>query len=185
LCLQSSSSFLVSGSRDATDSFGDGVMRQVIYTALQKCLAWTSDAADANQDMPLPIAGDACTALDDDFLSLKLSRFPSTEKLAVVFAIGRLCALHLLKVCNAPHPITPALLSLIVNGTTCLTAGQDHMNSSTWLHVSSPALAQILSSLPTENGSASDLPTDPVNRLHITRICQSRLDTSVSLIELS
>ncbi|KAG1718135.1 hypothetical protein EDB19DRAFT_1838548 [Suillus lakei] len=155
------------GSPDATDSIGDGVMRQVIDTALHKCLRWTSDTTEVYGDISA-ITGDASMTLDDDFVSLKLSRFPSAEKLTVV--------------CNAPRPITPAIFSLIVNGASCLT-NQDSINDhGSWLRALSPALAEVLASLPAADGSASDLPVDTVNRSHITRICQSRLDTSFSEI---
>jgi hypothetical protein len=104
-------SFLVSGSPDTTDSIGDGVMRQVIDTALHKCLRWTSEV---HGDIST-ITGDTSITLDDNFVSLKLklSRFPTV-------GFGCLCALYLLKVCNAPHPITPDIFSLIINGAFCL-----------------------------------------------------------------
>ncbi|KAG2114773.1 uncharacterized protein F5147DRAFT_770088 [Suillus discolor] len=169
------------GSPDATDSIGDGVMRQVIDTTLHKCLRWTSDTTEVHGDLSA-ITGDASIMLDDDFVSLKLSRFPSAEKLAVVFTIGRLCALHLLKVCNAPHPITPAIFSLIINGASSLTNQGSINDHGSWLRSVSPALADVLASLPAADGSASNLPVDAANRSHITRICQSRLDTSFSEI---
>lgn len=156
-------------------------MRQVIDTALHKCLRWTSDTTEVHGDL-FTIAGDASITLDDDFVSLKLSRFPSAEKLAVVFTIGRLCAFYLLKVCNAPHPITPAIFSLIINGASSLTNQGSINDHGSWLRSVSPALADVLASLPAADGSASDLPVDAANRSHITRICQSRLDTSVSFV---
>jgi len=166
----------ISGHRNATDSFGNGVMRQVIHTALQKSVSWTSDGS--NEDDLAFAEGDVCIELDDDFWALKLSRFPSSKKLVTIFAIGHLCALHILRVQNGPHLISPALLSFIVNGVLSLTTSEsNHL----WLGDNLfPTLANIIKSLPTENENVSNLVMDGVNRDHIARICQSRLMTNVS-----
>ncbi|KAG1765732.1 hypothetical protein EV702DRAFT_1204470 [Suillus placidus] len=134
------------------------IVQSVIDTALHKCIAWMSDATEVHGDIS-ETTGDATITLDDDFVSLKLSTFPSAEKLAVIFAIGRLCTFN-----------------------SWFTNQDSVINQSSWLRTLSPVLAEVLASLPAENGSASDLPADAVNRLHITRICQSRLDTSFSEI---
>lgn len=170
----------ISGHRNATDSFGNGVMRQVIHTALRKSVSWTSNGS--NEDNLALVEGDVCIELDDDFWALKLLRFPSSTKLATIFAIGRLCALHLLQVKNGPHPISPALLSFIVNGVSSLTTSEsNHL----WLGDNLfPTLANIIKSLPTEDDNVSNLVMDGVNRDHITRICQSRLMTDVSATAL-
>jgi hypothetical protein len=153
----------ISGHRNATDSFGNGVMRQVIHTALRKSVSWTSDGS--NEDDLALAEGDVCIELDDNFWALKLSRFPSSKKLVTIFAIGHLCALHILWVQNGPHPISPALLSFIVNGVLSLTTSEsNHL----WLGNNLfPTLANIIKSLPTENENVSNLVMDGVNRDHI------------------
>ncbi|KAG1856406.1 hypothetical protein DFJ58DRAFT_840914 [Suillus subalutaceus] len=144
------------GHRNATDSFGNGIMRQVIHTALRKSVSWTSDGS--NEDNLALAEGDVCIELDDDFWALKLSWFPSSKKLATIFAIGRLCALHILQVQNGPHPISPALLSFIVNGVLSLTTSEsNHL----WLGDNLfPTLANIIKSLPTEDENVSNLVMD-------------------------
>lgn len=114
--------------------------------------------------------GDTCEMLDDGYVSLKISRFPSEDKLDVVFALGQLAAIYMLKVGNGPDPISPALLECVINGV-------DSIVDLPWIQCFYQSLSPTLALLPVEYGSMSHQPEDCVK---LMRIFHARMDSSVS-----
>ncbi|KIK35735.1 hypothetical protein CY34DRAFT_16842 [Suillus luteus UH-Slu-Lm8-n1] len=102
--------------KNATDSIGDGVLHQVLEITLVQCISWKPVNDHSGDWMLADADGDTCEMLDDGYVSLKISHFPSGDKLDVVFALGQLVAIYMLKVGNGPDPISPALLKCIING---------------------------------------------------------------------
>lgn len=161
-----------SGHPEATDSIGDGPMRQILDTAMRRCLTWKPDIGSGDDEDVMDVDGDVSSLLDDGYVSLKLSRFPSPEKLDIIFALGRICAWYLVKINSGPDPISPALLELVMNGVSSIMDEK-------WLSTLYPTLADVLSVVPPDDQNGQRLPREPEMRSRITRICHVRLDTTV------
>jgi hypothetical protein len=163
--------FLTSGHPDATDSIGDGVLRHVLESALAKCISWKPSHTSTNSSDGGE--GDTCETLDDGYVTLKISSFPSDEKLDIVFALGRLAAIYMIKVGNGPDPVSPALLECVINGL-------DAIMDLPWLRHFHPSLMQTLILLPVEHGG--EMPSNVQDRLRLVRIFQTHMGSTVSRI---
>ncbi|KAG1752602.1 uncharacterized protein EDB91DRAFT_1077951 [Suillus paluster] len=159
------------GHAAATDSIGDGVLHQILETALMLCVSWKPECSgdDGGDELMEDTDGDACETLDDEYIALKLSRFPSDEKLDALSALRHLSAIYMLKVGNGPDPVSPALLKCAVNTI-------DSIIDMPWLQHMFKTLALTLAMLPAEHGGP--MPEQPGDRIKLVRIFQARMDSS-------
>ncbi|KAG2127387.1 hypothetical protein BD769DRAFT_1775932 [Suillus cothurnatus] len=155
------------GHPDATDSIGDGVLRHVLESALAKCISWKPSHTSTNSSDGEE--GDTCETLDDGYVTLKISSFPSDEKLDIVFALGRLAAIYMIKVSNGPDPVSPALLECVINGL-------DAIMDLPWLRHFHPSLMQTLILLPVEHGG--EMPSNVQDCLRLVRIFQTHMGST-------
>lgn len=137
------------------------------------CVSWKPECSgdDSGNELMEDTDGDACETLDDGYIALKISRFPSDEKLDALFALGRLSAFYMLKVGNGPDPVSPALLECAVNTI-------DSIIDMPWLEHMFKTLTPTLALLPAEHGGP--MPERPGDHIKLVRIFQARMDSSVS-----
>ena len=143
------------------DTFGDGVMREVLLMAIQSLL--------------LPEFGIVEDLSNDDgFVGLKVSAgsFVSDNTLDNIFTLGALCAIFWLKCHAAPTPISPALIQAVIGG-------PDTVVDEEWVKATHEQVAEILSLLPVD-GDAPIPDNTKLRRLFESRIIGCRVQLHIS-----
>jgi hypothetical protein len=144
------------------DTFGDGVMREVLLTAIQSLLV---PEFGIMEDL----------SNDDGFVGLKVSTgsFVSNNTLDNIFTLGALCAIFWLKCHAAPTPVSPALIQASIGGI-------DTVVDEEWVKATHEQVAELLLLLPVD-GDTPIPDNTKLRRLFESRITGSRVCISYFL----